>query len=223
VSRSRTSSRAEPRGVPIVISGPAGAGKTVVADAVAAKAPWLAVSVSATSRPRRPGERDGEDYHFLSREEFQRRLDRGDLLEHTEHIGNYYGTLREAVEKELDAGRDVLLTLDIRGGDAIRAAFADSILVFLLPPSMDVLEERLRERKRDPESEILHRLEIAERELRSAGRYDYLVINDVLEEAVSDVLAIARASRLSRERILNPLVAAGVLPRNALPAPEADA
>jgi guanylate kinase len=210
-------SEAEPRGIPIVLSGPAGAGKTVIADAAVRRGSSLVLSVSATSRPKRPGETDGEDYHFLSREEFERRIERGELLEYTEHLGNLYGTLRGVVEQEMDAGRDVLLTLDIHGGDSIRAEFPQSVLIFLLPPSMEVLEQRLRDRGRDPEGEIRRRLEVAAAELRHAGRYDYLVVNDVFDETVERMLAVVKAERMRRERIRAPLIRAGVLPEDLLP------
>jgi guanylate kinase len=205
------------RGVPIVLSGPAGAGKTVVATAVANRADRLVLSVSATSRPKRPGETEAEDYHFLSRDEFERRIERGELLEYTEHLGNYYGTLESAVQDELEAGSDVLLTLDVHGGDSIRAAFPEGVLVFLLPPSMKVLEERLRQRRRDPEKEIRRRLAAAASELRHAGRYDYLVVNDELDETVEQVLAVIRAERVRRARIQDALIAAGVLPEDLMP------
>jgi guanylate kinase len=217
VNRPRTSSEAEPRGIPIVLSGPAGAGKTVIADAAVKREDRLVLSVSATSRPKRPGETDGEDYHFLSREEFEGRIEAGELLEYTEHLGNLYGTLRDVLEKGLEAGRDVLLTLDVHGGDSIRAAFPQSVLIFLLPPSMEILERRLRERGRDPEEEIRRRLEVAASELRHAGGYDYLVTNDEFGEAVDGVLAVVKAERLRRERIQSVLMAAGILPRDLLP------
>jgi len=217
VNRPRTSSEPEPRGIPIVLSGPAGAGKTVIADAAVRRGDPLVLSVSATSRPKRPGETDGEDYYFLTREEFERRIEAGELLEYTEHLGNLYGTLRGVVEGELDAGRDVLLTLDIHGGDSIRAAFPQSVLIFLLPPSMEILEQRLRERGRDPEEEIRRRLEIAAAELRHAARYDYLVVNGEFDETVERVLAVVKAERLRRERIRSVLIAAGLLPEDVVP------
>jgi guanylate kinase len=204
------------RGVPVVLSGPAGVGKTVVARALVTHDPQLWKSVSATSRPRRSGEEEGRDYYFLTREEFEQRLRTGEFLEHTEHLGNLYGTLRGPLEQRLGEGRDVLLTLDTYGGRAMRAACPDGLFIFLLPPSKDVLLARLKGRGRDPEEEIRRRIELVTEEMRRVVEYDYHVVNAELEETVEKVHTIIVAHRFWKGRSLPALANAGIIPRDVL-------
>lgn len=176
----------------MVFSAPSGAGKsTIVREVLRRKpVPGMELSISATTRPRRPGEEEGRDYYFLSEEEFKSRRERGEFVEWAEVHGHLYGTLRRTVEEALEEGKVLLLEIDVQGARQIRRAFPESVSVFVAPPSLEVLEKRLRERGRDPEEDIERRLEAAPKELSEAGYYDYIVVNEDLEEAVRAVEAI---------------------------------
>lgn len=176
----------------MVFSAPSGAGKsTIVREVLRRKpVPGMELSISATTRPRRPGEEEGRDYYFLSEEEFESRRERGEFVEWAEVHGHLYGTLRRTVEEALEEGKVLLLEIDVQGARQIRRAFPESVSVFVAPPSLEVLEKRLRERGRDPEEDIERRLEAAPKELSEAGYYDYIVVNEDLEEAVRAVEAI---------------------------------
>ncbi|RKY58905.1 MAG: guanylate kinase [Candidatus Latescibacterota bacterium] len=180
------------RGFLVVFSAPSGAGKsTIVREVLRRKpVPGMELSISATTRPRRPGEEEGRDYYFLSEEEFESRRERGEFVEWAEVHGHLYGTLRRTVEEALEEGKVLLLEIDVQGARQIRRAFPESVSVFVAPPSLEVLEKRLRERGRDPEEDIERRLEAAPKELSEAGYYDYIVVNEDLEEAVRAVEAI---------------------------------
>ncbi|HDH99817.1 MAG TPA: guanylate kinase [Firmicutes bacterium] len=180
------------RGFLVVFSAPSGAGKsTIVREVLRRKpVPGMELSISATTRPRRPGEEEGRDYYFLSEEEFKSRRERGEFVEWAEVHGHLYGTLRRTVEEALEEGKVLLLEIDVQGARQIRRAFPESVSVFVAPPSLEVLEKRLRERGRDPEEDIERRLEAAPKELSEAGYYDYIVVNEDLEEAVRAVEAI---------------------------------
>ena len=179
----------------MVFSAPSGAGKSTIVREVLRRGtvPGMELSVSATTRPRRPGEEEGRDYHFLCEEEFEDRKEKGEFAEWAEVHGYLYGTLRSTVEEALEGGKVLLLEIDVQGARRIREAFPDSVSVFVVPPSLDALEERLRRRGRDPEEDIRRRLESAPGELSRASEYDYIVINDDLEEAVRAVEAILTA------------------------------
>ncbi|MBW1645628.1 MAG: guanylate kinase [Deltaproteobacteria bacterium] len=180
----------------LVLSSPSGGGKSTIGRQCLARMSDIAYSVSYTTRKPRPGERPGVDYHFVSREEFQRLLAADVFLEWEEVHGNYYGTSRQTVAESLAAGRDVLLDIDVKGGLEIRRRFADrSVLVFVLPPSGEVLARRLRQRATDSEEVIAARLANAAQELVFGRQYDYLVINDVLEQAVDCLCHIIAAER----------------------------
>jgi len=153
----------------------------------------MELSISVTTRPRRPGEEEGRDYYFLSEEEFKSRRERGEFVEWAEVHGHLYGTLRRTVEEALEEGKVLLLEIDVQGARQIRRAFPENVSVFVAPPSLEVLEKRLRERGRDPEEDIERRLEAAPMELSEAGYYDYIVINEDLEESVRAVEAILMA------------------------------
>lgn len=190
------------RGRPFVVSAPSGTGKTTVCRRVVANHPDVVFSVSHTTRPRRPGERDGIDYHFVSEREFRRLVEAGAFLEYAEYNGRLYGTSLAALEHELDAGRDVLLEIEIQGASQVRERLSEARLVFLLPPSLEALEARLRARGTDSAEAIEQRLALARRELTAARWFDYWVVNDELEEAVGAVSAVVRGLREGREAAL---------------------
>jgi guanylate kinase len=180
----------------IVISGPSGAGKTTLVRRVFEECPDLVASVSATTRPPRPGERDGIDYHFLSPAEFERRRQAGEFLECFEVFdrGTWYGTLAGEVTPSLEAGKSVVLEIDVQGAMEVAKRFPQAITIFVHPGSPDELERRLRGRGTDSEEAIHRRLEAASRELASADRYRYQVLNDDVEVAVRKILDIIRSN-----------------------------
>ena len=189
------------RGLGMIISSPSGAGKTTISRMLLEKEPSMEMSVSVTTRPPRPGEVDGRDYHFVSREEFERLRDSGGLLEWAEVFGNFYGTPRRKVEEAFERGRDVLFDVDWQGAQQIVEALrCDVVTIFLLPPSGHALRERLEKRAQDPEEVIRRRMAGAAGEIAHWAEYQYVVINDVLEEALADIRAILRAEHLKRER-----------------------
>jgi guanylate kinase len=184
------------RGVPFVLSAPSGAGKTTVCKGVIARDPGIVVSVSHTTRPPRPGERDGVEYHFVSATEFRKLVADGAFLEHAEYSGNLYGTSWAAIEAPLLRGDDVLLEIETEGARQVREQRrADAHLIFLLPPSLAALELRLRGRGTENAEEVDRRLAIARREFAAAKLFDSFVVNDDAARAVDDVLAIVAAVR----------------------------
>ncbi len=179
------------RGKLIVVSAPSGAGKTTIVKAILAKHPSLLFSVSATTRPIRPGEVDGKDYFFLSRQEFERRIGIGQLVEWEEIYGNLYGTLRTEVDKALSAGKTMLFDIDVKGALSIKQQYpADAVLIFIRPPSIDVLRSRLSNRKTEDEATLTRRLDRVPMELRMQDQFDFHVVNDDLQTAVGEVEAI---------------------------------
>lgn len=182
-------------GMLVVLSGPSGSGKGTICRALLDAESRLQLSISATTRPPRPQEVDGVNYFFVSRERFRQMIAAGQLLEWAEVYGQYYGTPRQAVEDALARGRDVLLEIDVQGGLQVREKFPAAVLIFVLPPSREVLARRLRGRASDAPEEIDKRLHWAEREVKLISRYDYLVQNDRLEDAVSTVRSILTAER----------------------------
>ena len=181
----------------VILSGPSGAGKTtVVRDLLARCELPLVLSTSATTRPPRPGEEEAVDYHFLSREEFTRRREKGDFLECFQVFGkgHWYGSLRYEVTSSLAKGKWVILEIDTQGTLAVLEQYPDAITIFLRPRSMQELERRLRGRGTEQEETILERLEVARRELALAGRYEHQVINDSVEQAVQDICKLLTQS-----------------------------
>ncbi|MGZ4677484.1 MAG: guanylate kinase [Acidimicrobiia bacterium] len=179
----------------LVLAGPSGVGKGTVGRALRAREPGLVWSVSATSRPPRAGEDDGVDYHFVSREEFERIRDAGGFLEWFEVYGQLKGTPRAPVEAALASGRDVLLEIDVQGALAVREQFPDALLVFLRAPDPAAQEARLRGRDTDDDDQLARRLETARAEEALADRFDAVVVNDDVDRAVSEVAAILAIRR----------------------------
>ena len=182
-----------------VVSGPSGAGKGTVVRGALRKRPDLVLSVSASTRPARRGERHGVDYRFLSEEEFLAMRDRGEFLESAKVYGHYYGTPRQPVEAALQAGRDVIVELDVQGAQSVRRAVPGAVLIFIEPPSLDELWTRLRGRGTDENATIRARMQAAYEEMKKKGLYDYIVINDDVDEAVQALLRILESERHGKD------------------------
>ena len=187
-------------GLLLVVSAPSGAGKTSLVNALVSGDDNITVSVSYTTRARRGNERDGEDYYFINAAKFTTMRDAGAFLECATVFGNSYGTSRDAVERELTAGRDVLLEIDWQGAQQIRRSFPSAVSLFILPPSHDELLERLRRRGQDDDEAIRKRTAEAVIEMSHHGEYDYVVVNDRFDDAVEDLKAIIRSERLRTAR-----------------------
>ncbi len=185
-----------PPGTLFIVSAPSGAGKTSLVRALLESVPSVTVSVSYTTRPMRPGETDGVDYHFVDREYFRAMIEADEFLEYAEVFGNYYGTARATVDQALAQGEDVLLEIDWQGARQVRERSAACVGVFILPPSRTVLEQRLRARGQDDEAVIARRMSAAVNEMSHYEEYDYLVVNDDFQLALADLQAIIRARRL---------------------------
>ena len=195
----------------IVISAPSGSGKTTLCQQLLAARPDITRAVTCTTRPPRPGEKDGVDYHFLDAAEFQRRVQAGDFLEHATVFGRSYGTLKSEVLDRLHRGRDVLLNVDVQGAAAIRERAQTEpelkralVTVFLSPASVTVLEERLKKRGADTPGEIQKRLGVARREIAQWQNFDYLLISSTIQEDLRQMLAIVEAEKLRTARTAAP-------------------
>lgn len=189
------------RGRLFIVSAPSGTGKTTLVERLVQAVPDLVLSRSFTSRPPRPGEGDGVDYNFISRERFEAMIEGGEFLEYADVFGNYYGTSAGETERVLAGGQDLILVIDVQGARQVRLRGFESVGIFVLPPSYAVLEERLRRRSKDHEAAIQRRLEVARGEVGAVAEYDYVVINDEVEPAVARLGSIVQAERARRSRM----------------------
>ena len=185
-----------------IISAPSGAGKTSLVKALLQSEVDLSLSVSYTTRAPRPEEVDGRDYRFVNREGFEERLKQGEFLESAQVYGNFYGTSKTWINEALRASRDILLEIDSQGARQVREVFPASVSIFVLPPSLQVLEARLRNRAQDSLEVISQRLASARDEISHVGEYDYVILNDSLDRALEDLKCIVRAERLRVEKQL---------------------
>lgn len=191
------------RGLLYIISSPSGAGKTTLARRLLAADSDIEMSVSVTTRAPRPGERDGVDYHFVDRDKFEAMKSRGELLEWARVFDNYYGTPRTPVEEAIDAGKDVLFDIDWQGAQQLSEKLkGDVVLVFVLPPSGNVLENRLKSRAQDSAETVARRMAAASSEINHWAEYDYVIVNTEIEKSVAAAHAILVAERLKRDRLL---------------------
>jgi guanylate kinase len=175
-----------------VITGPSGVGKGTLIERLLERVPELELSVSATTRVPRTGEEDGRDYHFLTPEEFDRRVDGGDFLEHADYSGNRYGTLREEVERRLAEGRSVVLEIEVQGARQVRASMPEAVLIFIAPPDPASLRERLERRETDSPEAIEERLRTAEVELQAQPEFPHVVVNDEVQKAADELEKLVR-------------------------------
>ncbi len=200
-----------PQGTLFIVSAPSGAGKTSLVRELIERLDGIQVSVSHTTRPRREGEVDGVNYHFVDRTEFERMIDEGDFFEHARVFDNYYGTSRRAVEELLAAGQDVILEIDWQGARQVREQLPQAVSIFILPPSREELERRLSGRGTDEHAVIASRMREAISEMSHYDEYDYVVINDDFTTAERELQSLVIAHRLSAERMRErhaPLLAA---------------
>jgi guanylate kinase len=186
---------------PVILSAPSGGGKTTISKKLLARRPDVGYSVSATTRAPRQAEAHGRDYHFLTHDEFAARQRRGEFAESAEVHGQWYGTLRAEVDRVLASGRNVIMDIDVQGARQFAGAYHDSVLIFLLPPSAEVLLKRLLDRQTEDPADLVVRLETARRELEAIDSYHYVVENGNLDRAVDEVSTIIDAERLSRARV----------------------
>lgn len=193
--------KSKKRGILMVLSGPSGAGKGTVCHKLIENNSNIWLSVSCTSRNPRPGEIDGENYFFLSHDEFESKIEAGNFLEYAEYNGNYYGTPRDKVNEYLDDGKDVILEIEVQGAKKIKELVPDAIFVFILPPSMKELKRRLTDRGTESEEKIIKRFKTAYQEINELSKYNYVVINDNVEEAVRKVDSILTSERCRVDRI----------------------
>jgi guanylate kinase len=193
---------------PVILSSPSGGGKTTIAHKLLSLRKDLGYSVSCTTRPPREGELDGRDYHFLGVEKFKRGQDAGEFAESAEVHGHLYGTLRAEVARVLSSGRHVIMDIDVQGAQQFSAAFPESVLIFILPPSADALIERLTARGTEDAKSLIRRFRSAKEELKSIDLYEYVVVNDRIDSAVAAISSIIDAEALKRSRsdALEPLI-----------------
>jgi guanylate kinase len=182
------------RGKVFVITGPSGVGKGTLIKKLRQEVPELQLSVSATTREPRPREEDGRDYHFLGADDFERRVEIGDFLEHADYSGNRYGTLREEVERRLEEGRSVVLEIEVQGARQVREAMPEAVQIFIAPPDPAALRERLKGRGTDSPDAIERRLRTAESELAAQSEFPHVVVNDDVQEAADELVGLVRGA-----------------------------
>ena len=184
-----------------IISAPSGSGKSTLVGQLMTRVPRLRFSVSYTTRPLRGQEKDGHDYHFISREEFERRLADDEFLESAEVFGNYYGTHRSELDRAKSEGVDLVLDIDVQGARQLKSSIPDAVSIFILPPSRGILEQRLRARGEDEEEVVKRRLNDAAEEIRNYQLYDYVLVNREVEESAKTLCSIVRAERARRKNV----------------------
>jgi guanylate kinase len=187
---------------PIILSAPSGGGKTTIAKALLASRKDIGYSVSCTTRQPRAGEVEGKDYYFVSRTDFISKRERGEFAESAEVHGNLYGTLRSEVLRVLESGKHVLMDIDVQGASQFTRVFPQSVTIFVLPPAAEVLLERLKKRQTESPQQLADRLQSALQELQSVDEYEYVVVNDDLNQAITRITAIVDAEVSSRERVV---------------------
>ncbi len=190
-------------GMLILFSGPSGVGKDTLLDIILGKNELFQRSVSLTTREKRSGETDGVDYYFISKEKFIKMVDDGQVLEYAQYGDNIYGTPKAPVDKWLSEGKTVILKIEVKGAQKIRELYPDAVSIFLLPPSMQILEKRIRARGTENEQDIAKRLEIAKNEILRSADYDFVVINDKIDEAASNVLNIINSMNFTYKKMSN--------------------
>lgn len=183
-----------------MITGPSGVGKGTLIRGLLERMPQLGLSVSATTRARRPGERDGEHYHFLAPEEFERRVAAGEFVEHATYSGRRYGTLRSELEQTLARGHPVVLEIELQGARQVRGAIPDAVAVFIAPPSREALRARLVRRGTDAPDQVEQRMSTAERELEAQPEFEHVIVNDRLEQATDELIGVVRAALAEADR-----------------------
>jgi guanylate kinase len=183
-----------------VVTAPSGAGKTTLVAALLAADANVQLSISYTTRQPRVGEVDGKDYHFVDRTEFERMINAGELLEFAEVYGNYYGTSQVWINEVIKNGRDILLEIDWQGAQQVRRLFPDAIGLFVLPPSLETLENRLRNRGKDSEEVIAKRMAVSRTECSHVDEFDFVIVNEHIDDAVRDIVSVVRAQRLTLAR-----------------------
>jgi len=192
---------AERMTIVFIISAPSGSGKSTLVARLLASDPGLRFSVSYTTRKPRGNEKPGESYVYISRQEFQDRIERGEFLEHAEVFGNFYGTNRKVLDQARREGKDLILDIDVQGARQLKNRIPEAVSIFILAPSRDILEQRLRLRSEDSEEVIQRRLEDAAAEIRNYAQYDYVLVNHQVEESVATLAAIVKAERVRRFRM----------------------
>ena len=193
------------KGVLVVVSAPSGCGKDTIIAEVLKRFDDAFLSVSMTTRAMRPGEKEGINYYFVSQTEFEEKIDQGEMLEYARYGSNYYGTPAGPVRELLDKGKTVILIIEVQGAGNVKRLFPDACTIFIIPPSFQILENRLRGRGTDDDASIIKRLDIAKDELARAPEFEYIVENDALEEAVEDIITIIKAEKLKTNKMKNKL------------------
>jgi guanylate kinase len=189
------------KGILFVVSGPSGAGKTTLYREAASSLPNLKHSVSYTTRRPRPGEVNDRDYTFINRDEFKGMIDRAEFAEWAEIHGKLYGTSKKRLEETMDSGIDAILDIDVQGAEQLKKKYQGGVYIFVLPPSLEVLEERLQKRMVNSKEEIEKRLKVAAKEIKRYREYDYVIVNNILEDALKELSAIIISKRVSTERV----------------------